>query len=172
MTPTAKPLASPVADLIGGEGDKGAEFQPYVRETRQPLTIERFRKLLGERGFQDLGPDETGDPTGRAWAEFGSIDRIGHQEGWKLAHRAPEEVAGLADRVFDLLGAGWKKIHVVTDHGWLLVPGGLPKTKISQYLVDSPWTRCATLRPGSDPGLPTVPWHWNHDTAEIGRAHV
>ena len=161
VTPTAKPAASPVADLVTGEGAGGEQFQPFVRATGQPLTIDRFRKLLSERGFQDLRGDDTGDPGSRAWTEHGEIDQRGHKEGWKLALRVGEEIAGLVDRIRDLLDAGWREIHVVTDHGWLLVPGGLPKVDMPQYLVESRWTRCGTLKPGAKVDLPTAPWHWN-----------
>lgn len=163
VTPTAKPGASPVADLVTGEGADGAQFQPIVRATGQPLTIERFRMLLNQRGFQDLHGDDTGDPTGRGWTEYGEIDQRGHEEGWKLARRIAEEIAGLVDRIQALLTAGWRELRVVTDHGWLLVPGGLPKVDMPQYLVESRWTRCGTLKPGAHINIQTAPWHWNPD---------
>jgi hypothetical protein len=114
-----------------------------------------------ERGFQDLRGDDTGDPSGRAWTERGEIDRNGHREGWKLARRIGEEIAGIEERIRSLLEAGWREVRVVTDHGWLLLPGGLPKVDIPQYLVESRWTRCGTLKPGAKVDLPTFPWHWN-----------
>ena len=161
VTPTAKPAASPVAGLLTGEGSEGEEFRPRIRETGKPLTSEKFRKLLTERGFQVLGPEETGDPEGRAWTEYGSIDRRGHDEGWKLARRIGEELDGLVERIHALLEAGWREVRVVTDHGWLLLPGGLPKVEMPHYLVESRWTRCATLKPGVKAELLTAPWHWN-----------
>lgn len=167
VTPTAKPWASPVADLVTGEGADGEQFQPAVCGTGQVLTVDRFRRLLNDRGFQALSPDETGDPQGRAWTECGDIDRRGHEEGWKLVQRIREEIAGLVDRIRGLLEAGWKEIRMVTDHGWLLVPGGLPKVEVPQYLVESRWTRCGTLKPGSKVDLPTVPWHWNLDVTVV-----
>jgi hypothetical protein len=167
VTPTAKPAASPVADLITGEGVDGVEFRPAVRETSQPLTVDRFRKLLVSRGFQVLGSDETGDPEGRAWTEYGEIDRRGHDEGWKLARRIGEEVGGLVDRIQGLLDAGWREIRIVTDHGWLLMPGGLPKVEMPHYLVESRWTRCGMLKPGSKVELPTAPWYWSSDVTLV-----
>ena len=161
VTPTAKPAASPVADLVTGEGADGEQFQPSVRATGQPLTIDRFRKLLVDRGFQDLRGDDTGDPGGRAWTEHGQIDQRGHEEGAKLARRVAEEIGGLVDRIQGLFDAGWREIHVMTDHGWLLVPGGLPKIDMPHYLVESRWSRCGTLKPGAKTDLPTAPWHWN-----------
>jgi len=167
VTPTAKPVASPVADLITGKGVDGVEFRPVVRETSQPLTVDRFRKLLVDRGFQVLGSDETGDPEGRAWTECGEIDRRGHQEGWKLARRIAEEIGGLVGRIRGLLDAGWHEIRIVTDHGWLLLPGGLPKVEMPHYLVESRWTRCGALKPGSKVDMPIAPWHWNSDVAVV-----
>jgi hypothetical protein len=163
VTPTAKPAASPVADLVTGEGADGEDFCPRVRTTSQPLNIERFRTLLIERGFQDLRGEETGDPTGWAWTECGEIDRRGHSEGSKLANRLAEEIACLVDRIECLLEAGWREIRVVTDHGWLLVPGGLPKVEMPYYLVETRWSRCGTLKPGAKVDLQTAPWHWNPD---------
>ncbi|HSF38978.1 MAG TPA: BREX-1 system phosphatase PglZ type B [Thermoanaerobaculia bacterium] len=161
VTPTAKPAASPVADLVTGEGAEGEQLQPLVRATGQPLTSDRFRKLLIEREFQDLRGDDTGDPSGRAWTECGEIDRRGHEEQAKLARRVNEEIAGLSERIRSLFEAGWREVRVVTDHGWLLLPGGLPKVDIPQYLVESRWTRCGALKPGAKTELPTVPWYWN-----------
>jgi hypothetical protein len=163
VTPTAKPVSSPVAHLIAGDGGVEEEFRPAVRQSRQALTIERFRKLLAEAKIQDLRGDETGDPGGRAWTEHGEIDQRGHQEGWKLAKRMSEEVGALVDRVRRLLDAGWRAVWIVTDHGWLLLPGGLPKTEMPSYLVDSKWTRCAAVKPGAKISVPTAPWFWNPD---------
>lgn len=166
VTPTAKPAASPVADLIEGTGN-GEQFQPAVRSTGKLLTVERFRDLLAERGFQYLRADETGDPAGRAWTESGEIDQRGHKEEWKLARRIAEEIHGLMDRIQTLFDAGWREVRVVTDHGWLLLPGGLPKVEMPHYLVESSWTRCGTLKPGSKVDLPTAPWYWNPEVRVV-----
>lgn len=161
VTPTAKPAAAPVADLLGSEGSRPEEFRPGIRETAQALTPDRFQKLLKERGFQVFGPEETGDPEGRAWTEYGSIDRRGHDEGGKLTRLIGEELDGLVERIRALLEAGWRGVRVITDHGWLLLPDGLPKVEMPRYLVESRWTRCATLKPGVKADLLTAPWHWN-----------
>jgi len=167
VTPTAKPAASPVADLLTGEGTEVVEFRPQIRETGQPLTADRFRKLLTNRGFQVLSLDETGDPEGRAWTEYGEIDRRGHEEGWKLARRIAEELDGLVERVQGLIQAGWREIRIVTDHGWLLLPGGLPKVEMPKYLAETRWTRCGILKPGAKVELPIVQWHWNPEVAVV-----
>lgn len=167
VTPTAKPAASPVVAFLKGEASEAAEFRPQIRETGQPLTADRFRKLLGEQGFQVLAQGETGDPEGLAWTEYGEIDRRGHQEGWKLVRRIAEELDGLVDRIRELLGAGWREVRVVTDHGWLLLPDGLPKVEMPHYLVESRWTRCGALKPGAKVDFLTVPWYWNPEVAVV-----
>ncbi len=87
-----------------------------------------------------------GDPQGRAWTEFGNIDKTGHNEGIGLAHRIPELIRNLVLRVEGLLDVGWQEVRIVTDHGWLLMPKGLPKTELPKYLtatagVDVRWSR-------------------------------
>ncbi|MGD0615396.1 MAG: BREX-1 system phosphatase PglZ type B, partial [Verrucomicrobiota bacterium] len=64
---------------------------------------------------------------------------------------------------------GWRVVRVVTDHGWLLVPGGLPKTDLPGYLVESRWARCAAIRGQSKVSVPRVGWFWNA-TAEAAVA--
>ena len=40
-------------------------------------------------------------------------------------------------RVESLLAAGWREVRIVTDRGWLLLPGGLPKTDLPKISDDS-----------------------------------
>ena len=73
----------------------------------------------------------------------------------------------LVERVEALLGAGWKRVRLVTDHGWLLVPGGLPKTDLPSCLVaEAKWGRCAALKPDAQSPGRVVPWHW-HDGVRV-----
>jgi hypothetical protein len=58
---------------------------------------------------------------------------------------------------------------MVTDHGWLLVPGGLPSVALPKYLTESRWARCAAIKEGSTVDCPVVPWHWNpHHYVAVG----
>ena len=50
---------------------------------------------------------------------------------------------------------------MVTDHGWLLLPGGLPKVNLPSYLTETRWARCAVLAGASTPEVTRAPWHWN-----------
>jgi hypothetical protein len=159
VTPTAKPAASPISELF--TGDEGCEeFKPRIKDGGKDLTSERFKQLLEERGCQVLSDKKLGQPDGVAWLEYGSIDSTGHKEGWKLAKRVPEELEGLLGAIVGLLEGGWKKVRVVTDHGWLLMPGGLPKLDLPKYLAETRWGRCALIKEGVQSELPSVPWHW------------
>ena len=160
VTATAKPAVSPVTEEIKGLA-LGEDFLPATADGGQPLTTDRFRKLLAAAGYQYLGSDETGDPSVRAWTENGEFDKLGHSLQGKLAGRVEEQVELLLERIESLLDAGWREIRVVTDHGWLWLPGGLPKVELPKYLTASRWARCAAIKGGSKVEVPTVRWHWN-----------
>ena len=160
VTATAKPAVSPVvADIKGLR--LGEDFLPATAASDQPLTTDRFRKLLSAAGYQYVGADETGEPAGRAWTENGDLDKLGHSLQGKLASRIDDQVDLLLERIETLLDAGWREIRVVTDHGWLWLPGGLPKVDLPKYLTASRWARCAAIKGGSKVEVPTVRWHWN-----------
>ncbi len=157
VTPTAKPAVTPVVDRLG----PGPGLGPAVRSSGTPLSSESLRRVLVEAGFQVLLGDETGDPAGRAWTELGAIDRYGHDHGWRVAQHVAGELARLAERIRALLDAGWGKVVVITDHGWLLLPGGLPKVELSTHLAEVRKGRCARLKSTAQTTYQTVPWHWD-----------
>jgi hypothetical protein len=160
VTATAKPYVSPVAALLKG-GEAADEFATTIAATGQRLTHDRFKSLLDGNSIQFLEGLATGDPTGKGWTEAGTLDKRGHDMGWKLAKTVEHEVRDLAARVRGLIVAGWKEVLVVTDHGWLLMPGGFPKIELPKFLVDSRWGRCAAMKDTSNTELPVVGWHWN-----------
>jgi hypothetical protein len=162
VTATAKPAASPIADKVQG-ADVGDAFTTRLIGTEKSLTHDRFIATLKDTGWQFLKPGETGDPSGSAWTEAGSLDKRGHNEGWKLARSVESEVRDLASRIGALLKAGWTELIVVTDHGWLLLPGGLPKVELKAGLADHRWGRCAAMKAGSQTDVPTLKWHWNEE---------
>jgi hypothetical protein len=51
----------------------------------------------------------------------------------------------------------------VTDHGWLLLPGGLPKAELPKCLVESRWGRCAHVKESAVIDFSLVPWRWSAD---------
>ena len=165
VTATAKPAVSPVASkLVGGEG-----FDTVVKANGSKVTAQLLRRVVGDAGFQVLGAEELGDIAGRAWSESGNIDAYGHEHGWRVAHHAAAELRGLADRIAGLLDHGWQKVVVVTDHGWLLMPGGLPKVELPEYLTETRKGRCARLKEGSQTDQQVVAWHWD-DAVRIALA--
>jgi hypothetical protein len=163
VTATAKPAACPIAGKLLG-GRLGADFCPEMADTGEALTTDRFRRLLSAAGFQILGPAETGDPqtsNARGWTEYGEFDKLGHDLQGKLAARIEDQLELLVERVQGLLDAGWKRVRVVTDHGWLLVPGGMPKVQLPKYLAESRWSRCASIKDGAHVEVPIAGWSWN-----------
>lgn len=163
VTATAKPAFLPLASKLGGPLT-GTGFQAKEQATGKDLAQARFKQLIGGLGMAFLEPDEVGLPIGCAWTEHGSVDTYGHEQGAKLAWRVEEELAGLQQRIADLLRAGWTKVNVITDHGWLMVPGGLPKAELPQHLTASRWSRCAVPDAGAHHGYPMTSWFW--DSAE------
>ncbi|MBK9494689.1 MAG: BREX-1 system phosphatase PglZ type B [Xanthomonadales bacterium] len=160
VTATAKPAVSPVATAFRG-GDAADEFGARLISTGQLLTQDRFVATLKAHGWQFLCAGETGNPAGSAWTEAGTLDKRGHTEGWKLSRSVEAEVQDLASRIRTLLQAGWTELMVVTDHGWLLMPGGLPKVELKAFLTETRWSRCAALKTEAQTDAQAFKWHWN-----------
>jgi len=163
ITSTSKPAISPVAGQLSGKTGPGLEL--IVTKNGSKATIEAFRKLLEQNGYQVLKNDELGDPSSKAWTEMGAIDGNGHNDGWKLAYRLKSEVDALRRRIEALLSWGWMQVIVVTDHGWLLFPDGLPKADLPEHLTYMRKGRCAQLKEASHTDQQTVPWYWNSNVS-------
>lgn len=161
ITATGKPAVSPIAEQIMGD-ENATDFEPSVRSTGQSLKGGyHLKKQLMDAGYQILDSKNTGDIQGKAWCEFGNIDSEGHHRGWELAKYLNFILSEIIERISGLFDAGWKRIQIVTDHGWLLLPGGLPKTELPTCLTECKWGRCASLKPGIQNDILTVPWYWN-----------
>lgn len=160
VTATGKAAVSPVAEKF--QGQPGAEdFVPGVAATGVALSTQQLRKTLTDAGWQVLTGADVGVPGGHAWCEFGDIDQEGHARGWKLAHHAQPLLEEIAERVSTLLAAGWEQVRVVTDHGWLLLPGNLPKIDLPKALATTKWGRCAMLKEGAHSDERLYPWYWD-----------
>lgn len=160
VTGTCKPAVTPVAGALY----TGAGLNPTT-PAGALATHEALKKLMGDAGWQFLTEDSTGDPSGRGWTEGGDIDTLGHNVGVKLAHRIPDEVRALSTRVTELLNAGWQRVIVVTDHGWLMLPGKLPKHPVPEHLMAPRKGRCARLadKAAAPAGVRLLPWRWDPD---------
>ena len=161
VTATGKPAVTPVAHLIVGQ-EANADFEPCVAATGQSLKGGYYlQKLLDEAGWQL--PEKLGVlfPEGPVWCEVGNIDHEGHERGWKLARHLETMLGEIVDRIEQWFANGFESVRVVTDHGWLLMPGGLPKTELPSALTENQWGRCAALKAGASTEERLYPWFWN-----------
>ena len=162
ITSTAKPAISPVVEELG----PGGALSPMPKAGGADLAISGLRSLLQAEGYQVLQEGETGDPSGRAWTEHGDVDELGHKQQAKLPALLDGEVRSLCERITGLLEAGWAQVVVVTDHGWLYLPGCLPKVDLPYYLTkDERMKKGRTGRLADGAAAPggTVPWFWDRD---------
>ena len=163
VTATAKPMASPAHGACGGSDD-ATDFYPSIGDAANPANAGRLRDAMARTGVEILDKDEYRMSLGAergAWSEIGKIDELGHKLDVDLVQHVDTELNAIVSRVEALLGAGWRKVRLVTDHGWLLLPGGLPKVDIPASVVESKWARCAVVKGESVSAVPTYPWHWN-----------
>ncbi|MBM5570546.1 MULTISPECIES: BREX-1 system phosphatase PglZ type B [Deefgea] len=159
VTASGKTWVSPVAHLLKGTPDD-KEFEPIVSADGRMASTTNLRKVLQEQQWQVLSESEIGTATGCAWTESGNLDHYGHAHGLRLARDIDDQLKSIAERITELFDAGWQKIRVVTDHGWLLVPGGLPKVELDKSQTETRWGRCAVLKDSSKATLLTLPWDW------------
>jgi hypothetical protein len=166
VTATAKPAWRPMADLLVAKAPTEG-YEPQGAESHKPLKSNEYRALLQKLGWEWFEASSTGDPKGSGWTEIGAFDRYGHEQGAKLAWRIEEELEVVRQRIRELLGAGWFEVVVLTDHGWLLAPGGLPKVELPGHLTISKWGRCALPQPGAMHGFRETSWFWGPEHAVV-----
>ena len=164
VTATAKPAVTPVAGDIAGDR-LGANFRPGIGDSGRSVQAKDLRDAMEKRGYQIVGAGTLEIPMNagaRGWLETGEIDKHGHHHrAVSFARLVDEELDRLARRISGLLETGWRSVRVVTDHGWLLLPGGLPMVTLPRHLAESKWARCAVIAGDSTPDAPLHPWHWN-----------
>jgi hypothetical protein len=144
------------------ESATGFEPQLKVNGADGDYTAERLRRAIQAVGYTLVDADAPAFASGRGWAEFvDDIDSDGHNKGLRLAEEAPRHVAKLAQTVQRLLGAGWHRVRIVTDHGWLLLPGALPKVELPAKLTETKWARCAVVKDAAAAvDAMTLPWSY------------
>lgn len=162
VTPTGQPAVAPIAITARG----GAAFDAADDQGRS-LKGPVLRSALASANVQFLEWDaaEVGDPTGKAWTQSNSIDSLGHSHGHALADLVDQQLDLIAERVRGLLDAGWRKVVIVTDHGFLLP--GLPAQKVTLPLQVTEGDaarkpRVARLKAAAArPDFPILPWTWD-----------
>ncbi|MCP9925848.1 BREX-1 system phosphatase PglZ type B [Synechococcus lacustris C3-12m-Tous] len=162
VTATAKPAITPLISDIQGQA-LPEDFAPTFRSGK-PTSAAELRKALTAQGYTVLGDDDLNIPSGpeaRGWLEIGDLDHRGHQLQNDLPRQIQPEIERLAFRIQKLLEAGWRSVKVVTDHGWLFCPDGLPTAELPKHLTSSKWARCAAIKGDSQVPVPTAAWSWN-----------
>lgn len=159
LTPTAKPNVSPIAALIDTNSEI-SEFRPQLK-TGKDLKTDEFRKALKAVNFNHIINANNINPNENSWEEIGDIDTKGHEEQSDMVKRIEELFEQVQESLDVAFEKGVKKIKIVTDHGWLLLPGGLPKTEINVGLTETRWGRCSLIKEGVSTGFLHLPWRWN-----------
>lgn len=163
VTATAKPAVSPAADSIVGD-ELLEDITPLFHKNAKPADSSTLRAALAEGGYQ-IGGSELDKWECReeavGWSEAGALDRRGHDLGEDLARQIGPEMERLVERIMQLFDAGWAAVRVLTDHGWLLLPGGLPRVDLPRHLTITRWKRCAVVAGESQVETLSLPWYWN-----------
>jgi len=162
LTPTSKPSVSPISISIS-ETSLIKEFRPQLLTGKDLLTA-AFREQLATNGFKFISNAADIDPSARLWQEIGDIDTKGHNEQEDLVKHIDALYAQIQEALDVAFEKGVKRIKIVTDHGWLLMPGGLPKTELNVGLSETRWGRCALMKEGAVTSLLHLPWRWNPST--------
>jgi hypothetical protein len=159
VTPTAKPDVSPLATEVS-ETSKFVEFRPQLCNGKD-LQSASFKEALESLEFTVIKSGDTIDVEKKYWQEIGDIDKKGHDEQSAIVKRIEELFDYVREIIDSAFEKGVKRIKVVTDHGWLLLPGGLPKTQLHEGLTETRWGRCALIKEGVKSELLQLPWRWN-----------
>ena len=167
VTATCKPLATPAAGRFRGGAADG--YAPMTADGKTVGQAELLRELAaaGWQSGKSLLPGE------KCWVETGHVDHDGHKLQERLADQLPAMLQDIAACARRLALAG-RRVRIVTDHGWLLMPGGLPVAKLGAGLTESKWSRCAIVKDGSAAAAQQLPWTWNASVmvATAPGAHV
>ena len=161
VTATCKPMVSPVAYMLGGPPTTSdvLPLSPDGKPTTKPVLF----KLMETQGWET---DSALLPDAKLWAETGRFDKEGHALGARLAERLSAGIRDAVDRILQLVRSG-RSLRIVTDHGWLLMPGGLPHAALDIGLVEpnGKRTRCALVKAKAQTSYLQVPWTWNPEVS-------
>ena len=105
--------------------------------------------------------------TGREALDGGwALRRRGTCAGGPHAGHLSAGIRDAADRILQLVASG-RNLRIVTDHGWLLMPGGLPHAALDVGLVEpnGKRTRCALVKAKAQTSYLQIPWTWNPEVS-------
>jgi len=99
-------------------------------------------------------------PGDKCWIEAGHFDKAGHDQQSHMADGIGAALSEVAALVLRLAREG-RRVRIATDHGWLLLPGGLPMASLPAGLTETRWRRCAVVKEGAATTATRLPWTWN-----------
>jgi len=162
VTPTGQPAVAPLRAAFGA----GQAFDAADAQGRS-VKGQVFRAALADAGVQylDWKSSEAGDAAGVGWTQTNTIDALGHDHGHALSDMADQQLDLVAERIQGLLAAGWRRVVVVTDHGFVLPAAPALKVTLPLAITEGDAARkprVARLKAGaSRPDFPIVPWTWD-----------
>jgi hypothetical protein len=157
VTATCKALASPAAGLLNA-GSADTMYPTYEgREAVKPVLMKAIEATGWSCGDSLLGEVPV-------WLEGRSIDRTGEDNGVDMVSLLRDVLTDITETVIRLARQG-RRVRIVTDHGFLLMPNGLPHAALTAGLAEPSGRakRVALLKEGASSGYLRVPWTW--DTA-------
>lgn len=156
ITATCKPLASPAAGLLAAASADGLVPCFEGKPAQKPVLLKAI-EAAGWTTSESLLEDEP------LWGEIGRFDEWGHMLGADLAVQTQMLLGEVADSVLQLARRG-HQVRIVTDHGWLLMPGGLEQAPLVAGLTATGGKghRVATLKEGAPTTYPRFPWSWDN----------
>jgi hypothetical protein len=162
VTPTGQPAVAPIARRFGA-GQAFDAADPQGRSVKGQV----FRSILAEEGVQylDWKSFETGDVNKVGWTQSNTIDALGHDHGHALVDMVDQQLDLVAERIQSLLGAGWRRVVVVTDHGFIMPASPALKVELPLAITEGDAARkprVARLKAGAvKPNFPIIMWTWS-----------
>lgn len=160
ITQCGKYAVSPVVKELAGLEPE--DFSPCIKDNATPVTNTNFKTLLEAKGWQYVENASIKEKD-FGWYPFGDLDNLGHKLGDNLPSQIESKISEIETKIHELLNAGWTTVILVTDHGWLFVPGNMPKCKTTPVMLDSHKDRYSLVQAGENSGYPQVPWSWNKE---------
>jgi hypothetical protein len=154
VTGTCKGLASPAANLLAPSVEGLIPY--YQGKVAQKPVLLKAIEAAGWSTTESLLSDAP------LWCESGRFDERGHALGADMAPLLRDLLDEVAEIALRLARQG-RRVRVVTDHGWLLMPGGLPQAELVAGLAiaGGKGHRVATLKEGAPTTYLRLPWSWN-----------
>ena len=172
VTPIGMTALLPISDATVTLSIVGNDLHPKV-DGKDTAVLSNRISLLSERGATclEIAEVETASQVpadaGDLLVAYGhdELDHIGHGEAQTLIRHVQSEVDRLVRLIQKLHRWGYPTVHVLTDHGFILLPQELlPET----VPCDSAWChvlkeRYALVPAKADVPLATFPFEWDAD---------